>query len=78
MINKDTLTLEEAKTEIRTTISSQRYRDSMKAFRATSSSAMPTSIPRVNRSQRPSEIGLEEGQAAILKPRRPRLVSHCK
>ncbi|MGB8950707.1 MAG: peptidylprolyl isomerase [Candidatus Sulfotelmatobacter sp.] len=32
MINKHTLTLEEAKTEIRTTISSQRYRDSMKAF----------------------------------------------
>lgn len=32
MISKQTLTLEEAKTEIRTAISSQRYRDSMKGF----------------------------------------------
>jgi hypothetical protein len=32
MISKQTLTLEEAKTEIRTTISSQRYRESMKGF----------------------------------------------
>jgi hypothetical protein len=32
MINQQTLTLEEAKAEIRTTISTQRYRDSMKAF----------------------------------------------
>ena len=32
MISKETLTLEDVKTEIRTTISSQRYRDSMKSF----------------------------------------------
>ncbi|MGA9544379.1 MAG: peptidylprolyl isomerase [Candidatus Sulfotelmatobacter sp.] len=32
MISKDTLTLEDAKAEIRATISSQRYRDSMKSF----------------------------------------------
>lgn len=32
MIGKRTLTLEEAKTEMRTAISSQRYRDSMKSF----------------------------------------------
>lgn len=32
MITKETLTLEEVKTEIRTAISSQRYRDSMKSF----------------------------------------------
>ncbi len=32
MISKQTLTLEDVKTEIRTTISSQRYRDSMKSF----------------------------------------------
>ncbi len=32
MISKQTLTLEEAKTEIRGAISSQRYRDSMKSF----------------------------------------------
>ncbi|MFZ0136801.1 MAG: peptidylprolyl isomerase [Candidatus Sulfotelmatobacter sp.] len=32
MISKHTLTLEEAKAEIRTTISSQRYRDSIKSF----------------------------------------------
>jgi hypothetical protein len=32
MISKETLTLEEVKTEIRTAISSQRYRDSMKNF----------------------------------------------
>jgi hypothetical protein len=32
MISKRTLTLEDAKTEIRTVISSQRYRDSMKSF----------------------------------------------
>jgi hypothetical protein len=32
MISKQTLTLEEAKTEIRAAISSQRYRDSMKSF----------------------------------------------
>ncbi|MGA2855871.1 MAG: hypothetical protein ABSE40_03325 [Candidatus Sulfotelmatobacter sp.] len=32
MISKETLTLEDAKTEIRTTISAQRYRDSMKPF----------------------------------------------
>ncbi len=32
MISKETLTLEDVKTEIRTVISSQRYRDSMKSF----------------------------------------------
>jgi len=32
MMSKETLTLEEVKTEIRTAISSQRYRDSMKSF----------------------------------------------
>ena len=32
MINKQTLTLEDVKAEIRTAISSQRYRDSMKSF----------------------------------------------
>jgi len=32
MISKETLTLEDVKTEIRTAISSQRYRDSMKGF----------------------------------------------
>ncbi len=32
MISRQTLTLEDAKAEIRTTISTQRYRDSMKAF----------------------------------------------
>jgi hypothetical protein len=32
MISKETLTLEDAKTEIRTAVSSQRYRDSMKSF----------------------------------------------
>jgi hypothetical protein len=32
MISKQTLTLEEAKTEIRGAISGQRYRDSMKGF----------------------------------------------
>jgi hypothetical protein len=32
MIGKETLTLEDVKTEIRTVISSQRYRDSMKSF----------------------------------------------
>ena len=57
MISKHTLTLEEAKTEIRTAISGQRYRDSMKAFRATSSSAMPTSILPENRHGAGSEIG---------------------
>ena len=32
MLSKHTLTLEDAKAEIRTAISSQRYRDSMKSF----------------------------------------------
>jgi len=32
MISKETLTLEDVKTEIRTTISSQRYRERMKRF----------------------------------------------
>jgi hypothetical protein len=32
MISKETLALEDVKTEIRTVISSQRYRDSMKSF----------------------------------------------
>ena len=32
MISKETLTLEDVKPEIRTAISSQRYRDSMKTF----------------------------------------------
>ena len=32
MISRQTLTLEDVKTEIRTAISNQRYRDSMKAF----------------------------------------------
>ncbi len=32
MVSKQTLTMDEAKTEIRTTISTQRYRDSMKGF----------------------------------------------
>src|SRR5208283_5736051 len=32
MVSKQTLTMDEAKTEIRTTISTRRYRDSMKGF----------------------------------------------
>ena len=70
MISKHTLTLDDAKTEIRTAISSQRYRDSMKSFQGdvvfSDAYFNPPGKP-VSESQR-NRLGRKEKAAGLGRP----------
>jgi PPIC-type PPIASE domain len=70
MISKQTLTLEEVKVEIRSTISSQRYRDSMKSFQGDvvfsdayfNPPGKPASTPQQNRMRRRKTPPAQQGE----------------
>ncbi len=70
MISKQTLTLEEVKVEIRSTISSQRYRDSMKSFQGDvvfsdayfNPPGKPASTPQRNRMGRRKTPPAQQGE----------------
>jgi len=70
MISKRTLTLEEAKTEIRAAISSQRYRDSMKGFQGDivfsdayfNPPGKPATPPQRNRTGRRKTPATQQGE----------------
>jgi len=70
MISKQTLTLEEAKTEIRGAISSQRYRDSMKGFQGDvvfsdayfNPPGKPANPPQRNRTGKRKKLPAQQGE----------------